>query len=62
MIKISLKGLAKFMTASPSAQRKVLRDYKYPKPEGEAQASFYRDARRDIRRNQVACTPKTPPK
>jgi hypothetical protein len=29
MIKIGLKGLAKFMTSSPATQRKVLRDYKY---------------------------------
>ncbi len=32
MIKISLKGLAKYMTASPVGQRKVLRDFKYPDP------------------------------
>lgn len=57
MIKISLKGLAKFMTASPSRQRKVLHDYKHPKPEGEAQASYYREARRDIRRNHESNNP-----
>jgi hypothetical protein len=57
MIKIGLKGLAKFMTASPSTQRRVLRDYKYPKPEGEAQASYYRDARWDIRRNHERNNP-----
>lgn len=45
MIKISLKGLAKFMTASPANQRKVLRDFKYPDPEGHAQATYYREAR-----------------
>ena len=30
MIKLSLKGLAKYMTASAVGQRKVLRDYKFP--------------------------------
>jgi len=45
MIKISLKGLAKFMTASPAGQRKVLRDFKYPDPEGNAQAIYYRESR-----------------
>jgi hypothetical protein len=50
MIKIGLKGLVKFMTAKPAAQRKVLRDYKYPKPEGHAQALYYQDAVRAIGR------------
>ncbi len=45
MIKISLKGLAKFMTVGEAAKRKVLRDYKYPDPEGRAQATYYREAR-----------------
>jgi len=45
MIKISLKGLAKFMTSSAAGQRKILRDYKYPDPEGFAQALYYREAR-----------------
>jgi hypothetical protein len=45
MIQIGIKGLAKFMTAGAAAQRKVLRDYKYPDPEGQAQAACYRDAR-----------------
>jgi hypothetical protein len=45
MIKISLKGLAKFMTSNSTQQRKVLRDYKYPDPEGFAQATYYREAR-----------------
>jgi hypothetical protein len=57
MIKISIKGLAKFMTASPSAQRRVLHDYKHPKPEGEAQASYYRDARLFIRQNHERNNP-----
>lgn len=45
MIRISLKGLAKFMTAGAAAQRKILRDFKYPDPEGRAQAMYYREAR-----------------
>ncbi len=45
MIRISLKGLAKFMTGNSAKQRKVLRDYKYPDPEGHAQATYYREAR-----------------
>lgn len=47
-IKIGLKGLAKFMTARHATQRKILRDYKYPDPEGVAQAAYYRDARNKI--------------
>jgi hypothetical protein len=45
MIRISVKGLAKFMTASAANQRKILRDYKYPDEEGTAQAGYYREAR-----------------
>lgn len=45
MIKIGVKGLAKFMTASSAGQRKVLRDYKFPDEEGTAQAAYYREAR-----------------
>lgn len=45
MIKIGVKGLAKFMTASSAGQRKVLRDYKFPDDEGTAQAAYYREAR-----------------
>jgi hypothetical protein len=48
MIRISVKGLAKFMTAGPAAQRKVLRDFKFPDPEGGVQASYYSEARRAI--------------
>jgi hypothetical protein len=44
-IKISLKGLAKFMTSSDAGRRKVLRDFKFPQPEGKAQAVYYREAR-----------------
>ena len=45
MISITLKGLAKFMTATPAKQRKILRDYKYPKEEGLAMAQYYKEAR-----------------
>lgn len=47
-IQISVKGLAKYMLAGPAAQRRVLRDYKYPDPEGAAQAKYYREARLGI--------------
>lgn len=57
MIKIGLKGLAKFIASSPAAQRKVLRDYKYPKREGEAQALYYREARLLVRRNHSRGNP-----
>jgi len=45
MIRISLKGLAKFITSNPSQQRKILRDFKYPDPEGGVQAVYYAEAR-----------------
>lgn len=45
MIALTLKGLAKFMTASPARQRKILRDFKCPEEEGYAQALYYREAR-----------------
>lgn len=50
MIKISLKGLAEFMAGSSAKQRRVLRDFKYPDPEGSAQAVYYREARDFITR------------
>lgn len=44
--KLSLKGLADFMTASPSRQRKILRAYKYPsEDEARAKILYYREAR-----------------
>jgi hypothetical protein len=49
MIKITVKGLAKFMTKGPVGQRKVLRDFKFPKPEGFVQSIYYGEARRAIR-------------
>jgi hypothetical protein len=45
MIKIGMKGLAKFMTSDDSQRRRVLKDYKFPDPEGSAQAYYYREAR-----------------
>jgi hypothetical protein len=33
------------MTTNSAQQRKILRDYKYPDPEGFAQATYYREAR-----------------
>lgn len=45
MIKISVKGLAKFMTSSSAAQRKILRDYKHPdEDEPAAMRLYYKDA------------------
>src|SRR5260370_35573809 len=48
-ITISIKGLAKFMTSSHVGQRSVLRNFKYPDPEGSVQAIYYREARDLIR-------------
>ncbi len=46
MIKVSVKGLAKFMTARPAGQRTILRGYKYPtEDEARAQITYYREAR-----------------
>lgn len=45
MIRISVRGLAKFMTSSPSGQRKVLSDYKYPNDdEPSAMRLYYKEA------------------
>ena len=49
MIKITVKGLAKFMTKGPAGQRKVLRDFKFPRPEGFVQSIYYGEARQAIR-------------
>jgi hypothetical protein len=43
-----LKGLANFMAAAPARQRTILRNFKYPKPEGAAQAQYYSRARQTI--------------
>lgn len=46
MIRISVKGLADYMTASPATQRKILRDFKYPDAdEAYAKRLYYREAR-----------------
>jgi hypothetical protein len=50
MIEISAKGLAMFMTVGDSQKRRILRNYKYPKPAGIAMAGFYRDAREAVYR------------
>ena len=50
MIKLNLKGLAKFMTASAAGQRKVLQQYKFPDDEGQVIAKYYRDTRDTIAR------------
>lgn len=44
--KISLKGLADFMTASSSRQRTIVREFKYPtEDEAHAKILYYREAR-----------------
>ena len=47
MIKLSLKGLADFMTSGPRRQRNILRNYKYP-DEGFFPATYYKEARLHI--------------
>ena len=49
MIRLSVRGLAKYIVSSPSAQLKVLQDFKYPKAdEPFAMRTFYIDALRAI--------------
>jgi len=48
MIRLTAKGLAKYMTSGAASQRKILRDYKFPDPEGAVQAKYYAEARRII--------------
>jgi len=44
--KFSIKGLADYMTATPSRQRTIIRQYKYPQEdEGRAKIHYYREAR-----------------
>lgn len=46
MKKLSLKGLADYMTASSTRQRSILRQYKYPlEDEARAKIVYYREAR-----------------
>jgi hypothetical protein len=47
-MRISVKGLAKFMTSGAASQRKILHDFKFPNPEGGIQAAYYSEARRAI--------------
>ena len=45
MIKLTLKGLAKYVASSPAAQRKILQDFKYPSSdEPFAMRVYYREA------------------
>lgn len=49
MKKLSLKGLADYMTASATRQRSILRTYKYPdEDEARAKILYYREARERI--------------
>ena len=46
MKKISIKGLADFMTSAPAKQRSIIRQFKYPdEEEAKARITNYRDAR-----------------
>jgi hypothetical protein len=46
MIRITVKGLAKFMRKGPVGQRTVLRDFKFPRgPAARAQTVYYAEAR-----------------
>ncbi len=46
MKKLSVKGLAEYMTADASRQRSILRSYKYPEEDdARAKIIYYRDAR-----------------
>lgn len=48
MIKLSAKGLAKYMTSGAATQRAILRNYKHPDPEGAVQTKYYAEARAAI--------------
>lgn len=57
---VSLKGLADFMTADPARQRRILRDYKYPREdEPRARIVYYREARDRISVYHAAAHPRT---
>lgn len=47
-IQLTVKGLAKFMSGNATQQRKALKDYKFPDPEGKAQRDYYRDVRNAV--------------
>ena len=49
MIRLSVKGLADYMTASPTRQRSILRGYKYKgEDESRAKTLYYGEARSNI--------------
>ncbi len=49
--RITLKGLADFMTSNPAKQRRIVHDFKYPEEDdGRAKIMYYREARDDIQR------------
>jgi hypothetical protein len=50
MIRLTAKGLARYMTSGAAAQRKILWNYKHPDPEGAVQAKYYAEARHAIER------------
>jgi|SRR5579863_517268 len=50
MIRLTAKGLAKYMTSGPASQRKILWNYKHPDPEGAVQSKYYSEARHAIER------------
>jgi hypothetical protein len=49
MIKLTYSGVADFMASTPSKQRKILTEYKYPdEDESRAKIFYYREARESI--------------
>lgn len=49
MIRLTLSGLAKYMTSAPARQRTILRDFKYPnEDEALAKRLYYREAQEHI--------------
>ncbi|MBZ5515837.1 MAG: hypothetical protein LAN62_13530 [Acidobacteriia bacterium] len=49
MIKLSAKGLAEFMTQSPAAQTRTLRNFKLKAAEGAIRVKYYAEARGAVR-------------
>ena len=48
---LTTNGVIKYLATTDAAQReKILRDYKYPDPEGDAQGMYYQPARDAIRK------------
>lgn len=50
MAQLSARGLVRYLAAGPARQRKILYDFKYPDPEGTAQAGYYREFRATLAR------------